>query len=130
MYRNELDYGSELLDLARKVAGPMIDLDRKYITFYIDNNNNDKMALIKSDSKRRIIATPARVFWDIATRRAIIPRFGRPPTDFNIVDKHKRKAELPYRVKNDRVFLPTRTFYGWSLRLCCIAISGPSIRMR
>ena len=37
------------------------------------------MALIKSDSKRRIIDITVRIFWDIGTRRGIAPWFEGAP---------------------------------------------------
>ena len=67
-----LIYGLELLAAVQTAADPRIDLDRKKVTFYIENNNA-KMELIKSDSKRPIIAILVRIFCAIMSRRSITP---------------------------------------------------------
>ena len=54
-------FGLELLASPQTVAGPRIDPDRKRITSY-SGRNNSKMALIRSGSRRRIIATAVQIF--------------------------------------------------------------------
>ena len=57
-----LIYGLELLAAAAQTAsGPRIGSGRRNVAFYIDNNNA-KMALVRSDSKRRIIDNSDRLF--------------------------------------------------------------------
>ena len=104
-------------------------MGRKCITFYTDNNNAE-MDLIKSDSKRRIIPIPVRIFRAIVARGGITPWFARAPTDFNIADKPARCAKLPYRIKDDRISRPVRIFYGRSLKLRCGAIGDFPTRVR
>ena len=97
-----LIYGLELLAAVRTAADPRIDLDNKNVTFYIDSNNA-KMALIKSDSKRRIIAILVRTFWAIMTRRNITPWFERVPSKLNITDRPTRLVKLPYSIRAARI---------------------------
>ena len=112
-----LIYGLELIALIQTVDGPRSDLDRKSITFYIDNNAS-KMALVKGDSKCRADAILVRIFRAIVARRGITPWIERAPSDFNIADKPARRAKFPYRVKSARVFeFPTNL-----LRMATVAL--------
>ena len=98
-----LIYGLELLAAVQTAADPRIDLDNMNVTFYIDNNNA-LIALIKADSKRRIIQILVRLFWAIMARRNITPWFERAPSDFNITDRPTRLVELPYPIRTARIF--------------------------
>ena len=95
-------YGQELSASAQTAADPRVDFDHKQVAFYIDNNNA-QMALIKSDSKRRIIAISVRASRDIISRRGSAPRFERASSDYNIADRPTRYVILHYRIKNDRI---------------------------
>ena len=74
---NELDLRTGIVGGCSDRCGPYGDLDNKNVAFYI--HNNAKMALIKSDPERRIIAILIRLFWAIMSRRNIIHGLNGPP---------------------------------------------------
>ena len=105
-----------------------MDLDNQQLAFYIDNKNA-KMALIKSDSKRRIIAISVRILGLLYHAEELTHGLKGP---VRITISGIDLSGSPNSLIGSRMrgfFLSERTFYGWCQKRSLCAITDVSTRL-
>ena len=86
--------------LVLTIADPDLPISDSCITCYVDNNNT-LCALVRSDSKRPVIAAISRIFWVICAIRGIVPWLERVDSDLNVSDLPTRKVSLPLECESE-----------------------------